>query len=118
MSHRDEREWLQDYELTRLFVAKHLGPRPRRVADQDAAIQRASDMLDSLTSHEAMMARRFLAIESVALKSARRRARPTEAEWMAAIEIVDTSDDLDVRRLARGGMSLRAASGDWDRHPG
>ena len=99
-------------ELTRLFIAAQLGPKPRRVAAQEAAIAHASDVLDSLTSDEATRARRALAIEHAALTS-RRRGRPTLADWEAAIGKVDGSTDEEVRRMARGGMYLRAASGGW-----
>ena len=110
MTTRDD--WERSIELTRLFIAAQLGPKPRRVAAQDAAIAYASDVLDSLTSDEAAMARRVLAIEYVALTSGQ-RGRPRLTDWEAAIGTVDGSADADVRRMARGGMYLRAASGGW-----
>ena len=70
MTARDD--WERSMELTRLFIAAQLGPKPRRVAAQEAAIAHASDVLDSLTSDEVTRARRALAIEHAALTSRRR----------------------------------------------
>lgn len=105
-------EWEREYALTRLFIAKQLGPRPRRFGDRALAIAHASDVLDGLDSEEAAHARRFLAIEYEAL-----RARPHLAatDWEAAVAAVAAATDAEVRRMARGGMVLRAEDpGAWD----
>ena len=94
MTTRDELK--RDHDLTALFIAKQLGPRPRRVVDQEAAIERASDVLDSLESQEAAHARRILAIEMLAITNANdhiRRNRPTRNDFQAAIAAIDGADD-------------------------
>lgn len=103
----------QGLALIKVFVAKQLGPRPRRVADQGAAVDRACDVLDSLTTIEAQKARRTLAIEFLAF--AFKPGRPTTNDWAAAIARVDGADEDEVVRMSHGGMSLRASAGGWDR---
>lgn len=103
----------QDHELTALFVANQLGPKPRRVADQEAAIARASTALEASPLDEAKRARRILAIEYTAWAELRKRGHPTAEHWEQAIGIVDMASDEDVRLRARGGMVIRAAQGGW-----
>ena len=105
-------EWLQHYALTRLFIAKQLGHRPRRLADQARAIAHASDVLGSLEGAEAVSARYFLAVEYVAQTEPELERDP---DWHRAVETVQGATEADVRRWARGGMVLRAADPDaWD----
>ena len=112
---RDERDFDAALRLTKPFVAKQLGPKPWRIRDQDAAVVRAGDILASLTTIEAARARRILAVEFLALTST--RGRPQLADWLGAVSKVDESDDHQVALMARGGLSLRASLGGWERSP-
>ncbi len=118
-------EWEAAYELTRLFVANQLGPRPVDDAGEDAAIARASNALEASPLEEARRAQRFLAIEYTAWRLARERAedddehdleelpKPTADHWRVAIVIVDADDHQGMRSRARAGMVIRAAQGGW-----
>ncbi len=109
-------EWHQAFELTRLYVAHRLGPRPRYATAQDEAIRRASEALDADTSNLALAARRFLAIEYATLDAALDRSGsgvPRQSDWERAIAHVDAASDERVRSMARRGMVVRAALGGW-----
>lgn len=112
---RDREDFEEALALTKVFIAMQLGPKPWRVADQRAAVLRAGDVLASLTTIEANKARRILAVEYLAL--AITRGRPELADWEAAVKKVAGSAPEEVALMARGGISLRASRGGWDRRP-
>jgi hypothetical protein len=105
-------ELMRDHQLMALFVASHLGPKPRRHAERDQIIKRAAETLLAATSEEAAAARRIVATEYTAWSDSavgRIRGRPTKAQWEHAIQIVDAATDEDIRNRVRGGMILQAA---------
>ena len=112
---RDQADLEEAHALTKLFVAKQLGPKPWRVRDQRAAIARASDALASLTTIEATKTRRILAVEYCAL--AGRSGQRGPVDWLAAVRRVQASEPADVANMARGGLWIRASLGGWDRRP-
>jgi hypothetical protein len=112
---RDERNLAEAHALTRIFVAKQLGVKPWRRADQLAAVINAGNVLASLTTIEATKARRILAVEYCAL--AGRSGRRGPVDWLAAVRKVHASEPADVANMARGGLSLRASSGGWNPRP-
>jgi hypothetical protein len=102
---------MRDHQLMALFVASHLGPKPRRHAERDQMIKRAAEALLAATSEEAAAARRIVATEYTAWSDSavgRIRGRPTQAHWEHAIQIVDAATDEDIRNRVRGGMILQA----------
>ncbi len=93
------------------------GPKPRRVRDQDVAVERACQRLEASLSPKAGQARYILAVEYAAqsktqwVRNASRRIE--ERDWRLALEVVRSLPEEDLRRYARGGLSIRATLGGW-----
>ncbi|CAN5151124.1 hypothetical protein BH24CHL7_BH24CHL7_01020 [soil metagenome] len=85
--------------------------------DQDVAVERACQRLEASLSPEAGQARYFLAVEYAAqsktqwVRNASRRIE--ERDWRLALEVVRSLPEEDLRRYARGGLSIRATLGGW-----
>lgn len=107
----------QAIELTRLFVANALGPKPRRERDQDSAVERACERLEVSLSAEARQARYVVAVEHAAQSKTQWARNPSrrieKRDWLLAVEIVRSLSEDDLRRYARGGLSVRATLGGW-----